>query len=110
MPFYGWRCIELLNDFYTVSGFAAFFEENLDYYEAHTERFIGDINGDINHEWFRRQGLNPDNMRVIVSPGCSFHGYSAWLFGDAAEDTVVYAALPGAANYVAVRGFTGRFA
>lgn len=91
--------VELLNDFYNVSGFAAFFERHIAYFEEHTARFIAEVYGDVNHEWFRQHGLNPNNMRVIISPGCSFRGYAAWIFGDTPEDTIVYAAIPGTENY-----------
>ncbi|MCL2353049.1 MAG: DUF4932 domain-containing protein [Defluviitaleaceae bacterium] len=91
--------VELLNDFYVESDFASFFERHIEYFELHTARFIEQVYSDVNHEWFRQHGLNPYNLRAIISPSCSRNGYASWVFGDNPEDTIVYACLPGALNY-----------
>jgi hypothetical protein len=94
-----------LNDFYAESGFAEFFESHIPYYEAHTVRFIEEVYGGVNHEWFRQHGKNPDNMRVIITPGCSRNGYGASVFGDTPDDTVVYAAISVSSNYRTYHSF-----
>jgi len=91
--------VELLNDFYIETDFAAFYLEHTDYYLDHTARFINEVYGAVNHEWFRRHGLNPDNLRAIVAPSDSRNAYASWLLGETLYDTVVYAVLPGAAYY-----------
>jgi len=91
--------VSLLNDFYHDTNFSAFFEEHRSYFEAHSARFYDEVYGSVNREWFVQYGINPDNMRIIISPSCSTSGYASWIWGDTPEDTIVYARLPGGVNY-----------
>ncbi|MCL2046988.1 MAG: DUF4932 domain-containing protein [Oscillospiraceae bacterium] len=91
--------LELLNDFYLKTNFSRFFRENAEYYADHSERFANDIYNSINFQWFSQYGLNPDNIRVVVSPSSSSNGYGGWLYGESPNDTIVYAALPSATDY-----------
>jgi hypothetical protein len=97
--------VSLLNDFYTDVGFADFFHSNKDYFEDLSARFMDDVFNSVNLEWFRQHGINPGNMRVVISPASSRNGYGSWIYGESPGDMVVYAALPGSTNYSAHLGF-----
>jgi hypothetical protein len=91
--------VSLLNDFYSDTNFAEFFEENTDYYKEHSIRFEEDVYGQINFNWFEQYGFNPNNLRAIVSPAASRNAYGSWVYGTNMDDTVIYASIPGSFNY-----------
>ena len=86
--------IKLLNDFYVYSNFSEFFRSNTKYFLEMSERFTNDIYNQINFNWFRQHGINPKNMKVILSPSSSRNGFGGRIYGAAPEETIVYAALP----------------
>jgi len=65
----------------------------------HSERFENAVYSQINFEWFRQYGVNPDNMRVIISPAGSRGGYGAWRYADTPDDITIYAGMPGSDSY-----------
>jgi len=78
----------LLNDFYIVSSFNAFFEENTAYFEWHSQRLHDELMGKINFGWFYQFGFNPASMRTIIRPsGTRGH------FGPTFLDTINYAVI-----------------
>lgn len=78
----------LLNDFYTVSNFNAFFVENTPYFEWHSQRLHDELMGKINFEWFYQFGFKPDTMRTIIRPsGTGGH------FGPTFLDYINYAII-----------------
>jgi len=86
--------VELLNDFYIETNFAGFFQKHYEYYKEHSVRFTHDIINKINFEWFKQHGINPKNMRIVLSPSDSSNGYGGWINGENSDDSIVYAALP----------------
>jgi len=91
--------VELLNNFYIESNFAEFFNNNIEYYNEHSKRFAGDIINQINFDWFRQYGINPENMRIVLSPSGSDNGYAGWVYDENPENSIVYAALPVVDNF-----------
>jgi len=87
------RFVELLNDFYADTNFAEFFKKNTELYEEHSKRFEDDVLSQIDFEWFRQYGIDPDNMKTVLSPSSSRANYGGWVYGDTPKDTLVYAAL-----------------
>jgi len=80
--------LALLNDFYIVSGFAAFFEENTPYFKWHSQRLYDELISQVNFDWFYQFGFVQDTMRVIIRPSGTF-GH----FGPTFLDSVNYAVL-----------------
>jgi len=97
--------LALLNDFYIETDFAAFFGENTSFYMETNRRFYAQVYHNVNKEWFARHGLNPENMRAVVSPSMSRMGYAAWVEGETAYDRFVYAMLPYAADFIGFHRF-----
>jgi hypothetical protein len=62
------RFVKLLNDFYTDSKFAEFFQQHQDYYREISTEFDNEFYSKINFDWFEELGANPDNFRAILSP------------------------------------------
>ena len=93
------RFVELLNDFYLETNFADFFHEHIESYKEHSTRFENDVLSQIDFEWFKQHGFNPDNMKAVLSPSSSRNGYGGWVYATAPEDTIVYAALPVTDDY-----------
>jgi hypothetical protein len=91
--------VALLNDFYADTGFAAFFGANADFYLASSERFYNQVYNKVNHAWFAAHGVNPDNLRTVLSPAATMMGFAAGVYGETPEDTVVYAKIPYAADF-----------
>ena len=87
-----------INDFYADTNFAAFFRANYDYFLEHSERFRKDVLDKFNFEWFRPHGLNPDNMRTILSPTASW-GFVVWLHDESLDKKIVYGTIPTCINY-----------
>lgn len=88
-----------LNDFYHDTNFAAFFQEHYEYFWEHSERFRREVLDQINFDWFRQHGLNPGNMRTIISPTYSNHGFAAWQHGESLNEKIIYAAVTTSASY-----------
>jgi len=87
------KFVELLNDFYKVTNYSTFFKSNTDFYMEHSKRFYQELFDDIDFEWFKRYGINPDNQRIILSPTDEPEGYGASISGDTPSDTIVYSCL-----------------
>jgi hypothetical protein len=83
------RYLELLNDFYIDTDFSAFFEENVPYFEAHSQRLRDELWGKINLDWFYQFGLSHDDIRITIRPSGSHGG-----FGPTLLNSVSYAILP----------------
>jgi len=86
--------LNLLNDFYVDSNFAAFFEANIPYYEEHSRRLADQLLSRINFDWFYQFGFGPGYLRVIVYPSGAGGGYGPTQLG-----RISYAVLPGSADY-----------
>jgi len=86
--------LTLLYDFYIDTNFAEFFNENIDFFTETSERFYMEVYRNINKEWFAPHGLNPENMRTVISPSASRMGYAAWVEGETMYESMVYAKLP----------------
>jgi len=86
--------VELLNGFYADAGFAEFFAEHSGLYAEYGAAFDRDVLGRFNFNWFEAHGLNPDNMRIVLSPSTGKNNYAAQVYGASPRDSVVYAALP----------------
>ena len=86
--------IPLLNSFYIDTKFADFLKANHDYFQTLNEEFYDQIYGNFNFEWFSNHGVNPDNMRIILSPSSSTNGYGGWILGGTPQDNIIYACLP----------------
>jgi hypothetical protein len=93
--------VRLLNDFYQDANFGEFFQSNRQFYEDHSRSFASQLFDNVNFEWFAQYGINPDNLRAVLSPGGDGSGYSATLWGDTPWDNIVYAALPFTVSYSA---------
>ncbi|ODU54204.1 MAG: hypothetical protein ABT01_09135 [Clostridium sp. SCN 57-10] len=81
--------LKLLNDFYAETGFAAFYQSNLDFYKAETQLFIDNTYSGIDLEWFGAY-VEPDNLRCVYSPSSTRNNYGATV-----NDTIVYCAVSG---------------
>jgi len=84
--------VRLLNDFYTDTNFGEFFQKHLSYFQEHTANFM-EIYRNVNLNWFEQHGINPNNLRVIISPAGGAGGYGARVYGRVPEDNIVYAAI-----------------
>jgi len=74
----------------------------MEYFLEHSARFYDEVYSIINFEWFSQHGINPDNLRVVLSPASSRNGYGASVFGDTPADEVVYGGIPTSVDF---RGF-----
>ncbi len=81
--------LTLLNEFYSDSNFAAFYQSNLEFYKAETERFVEDAYSEIDLDWFGAY-VNPNNLRCVYTPSGSTNNYAAVV-----NDTIVYCAVCG---------------
>ena len=78
----------LLNDFYIVSNFNAFFEENTPYFEWHSRRLHDELIDRINFDWFYQFGFDPESIRTIIRPS------GTWgQFGPTFLDSISYAVI-----------------
>jgi len=93
------KFVELLNDFYLETNFADFFHKHIELYKEQSALFENDVLNQIDFEWFKQHGFNPDNMITVLSPSSSRNGYGGWVYAAAPEDTLVYAALPVTDDY-----------
>jgi len=107
VDFSAWRHInpareflELLNDFYIDTNFGEFYQANMDLFMSHSANFIRDVYLNFNAEWFRQFGLNPDNLRIAISPSKYGAGFAAWFENDNLYEKVVYAALSAGINHI----------
>lgn len=81
--------LALLNDFYTETNFAAFYQSNTDFYKAETQLFRDSTYSGIDLAWFDAY-IDPENLRCIYSPSSSANNYSATV-----NDTIVYCGVSG---------------
>ncbi len=81
--------LPLLNDFYTDSNFAAFYQSNLEFYKGETKRFVEDSYSKLDLNWFGSY-VNPNNLRCVYSPSSSRNNYAAVV-----NDAIVYCAVCG---------------
>ena len=95
--------ILLLNDFYTEANFSSFFQENIGYFEYHTARFIEEAYANVNHEWFRQHGLNPDNLRPVIWASAGYTGFGPHIYGNSQHEIIAYAITPTAPTGVDYR-------
>jgi len=91
--------LELLNDFYADTNFGEFFHDNEDYFMQHNARFTNHVYSNFNAEWFRQFGLNPDNLRIVISPSKSYAGFAAWFENENLYEKIVYSTLPSGTRY-----------
>ena len=87
--------VGLLNDFYKDTNFNDFYQRHKKYYDKHNKRFEKTIYNRISFDWFRKYGLNPDNLRIIISPSESRYGYGSTVYGSTPKDNINYAGLAG---------------
>ncbi|MCL2621336.1 MAG: DUF4932 domain-containing protein [Defluviitaleaceae bacterium] len=85
------KFLPLLNNFYKDTDFNTFFKENYDYYMEHSEKFFNVILKDFNMEWFAKHGLNPNNLRTIISPTSG--NYGGTVQGATPRDNITYSGL-----------------
>lgn len=95
--------VDFLNDFYLDTDFAIFFQEQTDYFMEHSQMFHEKILDQVNFEWFRQHGLEPDNMRVILSPSISNGANGSWVYGDYENEKLIYATAQTFTNYTIER-------
>ena len=91
--------IDLVNEFYIDTNFAAFFRENVPYFLEHSERFESQLYSHLNKDWFYAYGLSPDAMRVVISPASTNNSYGAYIRSADMSVLALYGALPGATTY-----------
>ena len=92
--------VEYLNDFYTYTNFADFFDAHLEYYMEHSLRFYEAVYSQVNFEWFRQHGLSPYHMRVMLTPSMNMGGFGPSRFCNVAGLLVAYAGMPAAELYI----------
>ena len=86
------RFVELLNDFYADTNFSSFFRSNKGNYRRRSAEIL-EQSTDLDREWFRQFGIEPDNLRLVVMPVWRAHGHRATVLGEIAGDTVSYVAI-----------------
>jgi len=84
------RFVWLLNQFYRDTGFGEFFEANMEYYQSLSADFYKDVYRHFNSAWFEPFGLNPDNLRIILSPSAGRNGFAAWRYTDTTVGHISY--------------------
>lgn len=95
--------LPLLNQFYVESGFAEFYQSNMDFYIAETQWFVDGVYSQIDLDWFKAY-VNPENLRCIYSPSSIMNNYGATV-----NDLIVYASVS-ADGIAAVHEFCHSFA
>jgi hypothetical protein len=86
--------VPLLNNFYLESGFGDFFNEQRGFHIKQSEGFERDFLKQFNYKWFEAHGINPTNLRVVLSPASGGNCYGATVCGASPHANIVYAALP----------------
>jgi hypothetical protein len=81
--------LEKLNSFYVDTGFGAFYQANIAFYQTETQRFIENSYSAIDLEWFA-QYVDSDNLRCVYAPSSSWNNY-----GTTVNSTIVYCAVSG---------------
>jgi hypothetical protein len=80
--------IPLLNDFYKETEYENFYQSNISFYQNETERFMREVISELNFEWFIKYGINPANLRCVITPSFSSLNYS-----NSMDNGVVYALM-----------------
>lgn len=86
--------LELLNDFYAETEFAAFYQSNIDFYEIETQNFIDSTYSEIDLAWFGTY-VDSDDLRCVYSPSSSRNNYGATV-----NDTIIYCAVSGGGSAI----------
>jgi hypothetical protein len=81
--------LELLNDFYTETDYAAFYNSKIPFFEEETKRFVNETYGAINFEWFGKY-VDIKCLRCIWYPSATGSNYGATVNGK-----YVYCAVSG---------------
>ena len=72
--------LPLVNEFYKVTNFAAFFQKNMPYYQELSARFNSQLYSRLDKNWFDTRRVGLAELRPYVSPnntGCGY-GPSLW--------------------------------
>jgi len=102
---YGWdetwlsNFIPLINDFYTVTKFGEFFQENVPYYHEVSARFNDQLYRKFNKDWFAKYGIKPEFLRVSLSPNRSGGGFGPSIKDGNGNIVMVYPNLPDLEDY-----------
>lgn len=80
--------LPLLNDFYKDTNYEVFYQSNISFYKTEEERFTQEVISELNFEWFKKYGLDPINLRCIITPSFQGCNYAAMM-----SDGVVYALM-----------------
>jgi hypothetical protein len=72
--------LELLNDFYIETDYAAFYNSYIPFFEEETQNFINEIYGEIDFEWFAKY-VDVNYLRCIYSPSSTRNNYGATVAG-----------------------------
>ena len=97
------KFLPLLNEFYTDTKFAEFYQSNTDFYKAETQSFMENTYSDIDLEWFKTY-TDPNNLRCIYSPSITNNN-----FGATVNEEIVYCSVSGSGNAI-VHEFCHSFA
>jgi len=92
--------IELLNDFYRATDFSAFYDNNYEHFMNLSNNFAQNIYSIVNFDWFTQFGLNPDNLRIVISPSVAGVALAAWIDNGNISEKIVYAAISTDANHM----------
>jgi hypothetical protein len=84
--------IELLNQFYIDTDFAAFFQRNTALYTRASSRFIADLYRHIEIDWFSQYGIQSDQIRITLSPSI-LGGYGPSVYDNEGNLETVYSIL-----------------
>jgi len=76
------KFLELLNKFYIDTGYEKFFRSHIDLFRKSTERFVEEVYGRIDLNWFGKY-VDPSNLRCIYS-------LSSGNYGATVNDKIVY--------------------
>ncbi|MCL2386984.1 MAG: DUF4932 domain-containing protein [Defluviitaleaceae bacterium] len=91
--------VTLLNDFYSVTNFHAFFQENTEYFQAHTERFIAQVYANVNHEWFAQHGIKRENMHPVIMTSIRYLALGPSVLCTSTGEIIAYAMIPSSLSY-----------
>ena len=85
--------VNLLNDFYRDTNFSDFFQQHTAFYQEISAPFAEQIVNNLNLEWFRQFGANPDNLRIMLSPSKDWLNLAAVRYDASTNERYVYAGL-----------------
>ena len=76
------KFLELFNKFYVDTNYKEFFNSHIELFEQHTKKFINEMYGTIDFEWFGKY-VDPSNLRCIYS-------LSSGNYGATVNDKIIY--------------------